>query len=85
MVIMERKKSIIKILFIIGIVLIAIGLAVFIIKIPLTTEESNALLKGCADCKSAPTYRNIDPNIAYTMIFVGIPMICVGAVIRFVL
>lgn len=82
---MERKKSIIKILFIVGIVLIAIGLSVFTIKIPLTAEESNALLNGCADCKSAPTYRNIDPTIAYAMIFVGIPMVCAGAVIRFAL
>ena len=82
---MENKKSITKILLISGVCLIAIGLVMSQLRIPLTKEESDALFKNCIECKAPPTYRNIDPNIYYATIFVGIPITCSSAIIRFVL
>lgn len=82
---MENKKTITKILLVSGICLIAIGLTMSQIRIPLTKDESDTLFKSCVDCKVPPTYRNIDPSISYPILFVGIPIVCSSIVIRFVL
>ena len=82
---MKNKHLLVKILFVIGNALIAIGLIMSQIRIPLTKTESESLFKNCADCKTPPTYRNIDPNISYAIIFTGIPITCAAAVVRFVM
>ncbi|HEU4985283.1 MAG TPA: hypothetical protein VFT58_06545 [Nitrososphaera sp.] len=70
-----------KLLFISKIAAILLGVGLSQLHIPLSKEESDAFFKACIECKSPPTYRNIDPEIVNVLLIVGIVAISAGGIL----
>jgi len=79
---MTNKKSLGKILTIIGIAIILTGFGLTQLHIPLSKEESENLFKNCIECKYPPTYRTLDSTFAEGMFFAGFPVVALGLIFR---
>ncbi|TLY03956.1 MAG: hypothetical protein E6K92_04075 [Thaumarchaeota archaeon] len=75
-------KTISGVLLIAGAALLVIGFGLTQLNIPLSESEANALFDKCIECKSPPTYRNIDPNVTFSLLVAGIPVLSTGLILK---
>lgn len=65
-----------------GAALMLLGFGLSQLHIPLSKAEADALFEACSECKSPPTYRNIDPNATIPIFASGIPILLSGIIMK---